>query len=520
MPKLIVLRDGHVERELELGVQDLLIGRSSDNDIVLQDPDRTVSRHHAEVRLEDSRYVVVDVGSQNGIMQDEERVERAELCAGRPVTIGSFTLEFQSDEGPALDGDGQATMPVKIDLASLPPAASGAGAPQPPVAPPTGERKVAAFGPTGTMRVPSAGVAAAGRGHIVTDTQRGARPAQDDAAAGSGVRPAGPSRMPVVLGAVAAVVVVGAALAFYLWPKAAPAASPSAQTGAVTKGAESPGPTLTDAERAFTEGRIDDASGSVEKLLAANPNDAQALALQSRVREAIRLRDSQAAPAASPATPPAPETSAAAPPAAPPPEPRQAQPAEPRPAPAPSAAAPQAGGFPMITRRPGESAELWRDRSRLLNERYQAAGDLLRAGKYAEAIQALSAIAAEERGYQSVGSLLAEARYALATQARQIIAGAKKLEENGDLVAALAELERAKQADPSLPETADLILKLRDHIELDAADAYAKAKQHDAAGRSVEAAEQYDRVVKLLPPSDARRQTAVARLKALRTVGR
>jgi tetratricopeptide (TPR) repeat protein len=511
MPKLIVLREGRVERQVELGVQDLLIGRSPDNDIVLDDPDRTVSRHHAEVRLEETCYVIVDVGSQNGILQDGRRVERVELQPGRPVTVGSFTIGFESEDGLSLDLENQPAVPVKIDLPLKPAALPEARERQAPSDLLRRESEAPAIGVRGTLRVPNTHIDPAGGAHLVTDTHRGAPADVPPSAAQDPAARASSSRGPMVrLGAVAALVIV-AALAYFLWPKPSPVGPPGAQAEPRPSTDEPLRKLLSEAETALGAGRLDEALASVDEALAASATDVQALALQSRVKDAIKAREVAAATPASPVTAlPAPVAPA---PPAPTPEPRSA--------PVTNAAAKLSpGGYPMLTRRGGETPEAWRDRSRQMSERYRAAGELLRAGKFTEAIPLFSAIAAEERGYQSVNSLLAEARYGLSTQTRQIVAGARKLEEGGDLPAALAELERAKQADPSLSETPELIRNLREHIEKDAADAYAKAKQHDAAGRSVDAAEQYDRVVKLLPQTDARHQTALARLKALRTVGR
>ena len=67
MAKLIIYQDNVPDREVELGVGNTRIGRGPDNDIVLADPTQSVSRHHAEVRLEENRYTIVDTNSQNGV---------------------------------------------------------------------------------------------------------------------------------------------------------------------------------------------------------------------------------------------------------------------------------------------------------------------------------------------------------------------------------------------------------------------------------------------------------------------
>jgi pSer/pThr/pTyr-binding forkhead associated (FHA) protein len=92
--RLIVFRDDTVHRAIELGKQGLAIGRGPSNDLVLDDPDRQISRFHAEVRWQDERWVLLDLGSQNGTWMESRRVDRVELQAGIPVMIGPYRLIF------------------------------------------------------------------------------------------------------------------------------------------------------------------------------------------------------------------------------------------------------------------------------------------------------------------------------------------------------------------------------------------------------------------------------------------
>jgi pSer/pThr/pTyr-binding forkhead associated (FHA) protein len=92
--RILVFRDDAVHRAIELGTRVLTIGRGAQNDLVLDDPDRTISRFHAEIRWEDGRHVLLDLGSQNGTWMDARRVDRVELTPGVPVTIGPYRLIF------------------------------------------------------------------------------------------------------------------------------------------------------------------------------------------------------------------------------------------------------------------------------------------------------------------------------------------------------------------------------------------------------------------------------------------
>jgi pSer/pThr/pTyr-binding forkhead associated (FHA) protein len=67
-------------------------GRHPGSDIFLDDV--TVSRRHAEFRLDNGGFHVVDVGSLNGTYVNREPVESAALANGDEVQIGKFRLLF------------------------------------------------------------------------------------------------------------------------------------------------------------------------------------------------------------------------------------------------------------------------------------------------------------------------------------------------------------------------------------------------------------------------------------------
>jgi hypothetical protein len=73
----------------------VVIGRSREADIVLQDPN--VSRRHAELRRDDGGWQIVDLGSTNGIKVNGRRVDNQPLRPGDQVTIGVTDLTFELD---------------------------------------------------------------------------------------------------------------------------------------------------------------------------------------------------------------------------------------------------------------------------------------------------------------------------------------------------------------------------------------------------------------------------------------
>lgn len=97
MARLRVVGDNGVEQVVEAGEGRLQIGRGRDNDIVLPDPQKGVSRAHAELRYENGHYVIVDLQSQNGTWIDGRRVDRGEVPIGSEIAIGAYRLTLLAD---------------------------------------------------------------------------------------------------------------------------------------------------------------------------------------------------------------------------------------------------------------------------------------------------------------------------------------------------------------------------------------------------------------------------------------
>jgi FHA domain/Domain of unknown function (DUF1707) len=70
----------------------MLIGRSSSCQIVLGDD--TVSRRHAELRFEDGRWLLRDLGSSNGTYVNGRWVTEAEVRAGDVIHFGGASLRL------------------------------------------------------------------------------------------------------------------------------------------------------------------------------------------------------------------------------------------------------------------------------------------------------------------------------------------------------------------------------------------------------------------------------------------
>jgi DNA-binding NtrC family response regulator len=89
---LVLINGDEAGRSFPLG-QSLRIGKSTDNDVVLEHP--TVSRNHLVVRRQGDQFLVQDLGSTNGTFIDGAQVREAFLRAGALLEVGDVQLRFQ-----------------------------------------------------------------------------------------------------------------------------------------------------------------------------------------------------------------------------------------------------------------------------------------------------------------------------------------------------------------------------------------------------------------------------------------
>jgi len=91
--ELALLDDGKPSKNYPLTKPKLLIGRLADSDVVLTDPG--VSRRHAEVRQENGRWMIADLGSTNGTQVNESTIGTWMLQEGDRITVGKTVLELR-----------------------------------------------------------------------------------------------------------------------------------------------------------------------------------------------------------------------------------------------------------------------------------------------------------------------------------------------------------------------------------------------------------------------------------------
>jgi sigma-B regulation protein RsbU (phosphoserine phosphatase) len=107
MAEIQVLTADGESRTLRLTNERVIIGRSREADVYL--PDQWLSRRHAEIQRRADGYYIVDLGSKNGTLLNDQRVEQQRLAAGDVIALGDHRLTFV-DDAPALPAE-EALMP-------------------------------------------------------------------------------------------------------------------------------------------------------------------------------------------------------------------------------------------------------------------------------------------------------------------------------------------------------------------------------------------------------------------------
>ena len=97
MPRLVGTAGPLSERAFIIPPRGLLIGRHSENDILLSD-ELMVSRHHAVIVQEQGQHVLYDRDSANGTWVNDQRVFRHVLCPGDRIQIWNSQFAYCSTE--------------------------------------------------------------------------------------------------------------------------------------------------------------------------------------------------------------------------------------------------------------------------------------------------------------------------------------------------------------------------------------------------------------------------------------
>ncbi|MDM0039939.1 FHA domain-containing protein [Variovorax sp. J22G21] len=92
MARLILLTKTTAPKVIDLAADRTSIGREVDNDVQILRP--RVSRHHAELSVEDDGTWLRDLGSSNGTFVNGRQVQRQELHHGDVIRVGDCDIRY------------------------------------------------------------------------------------------------------------------------------------------------------------------------------------------------------------------------------------------------------------------------------------------------------------------------------------------------------------------------------------------------------------------------------------------
>ncbi len=430
MAKLLIFRGETQLDERELTEQTVRIGRGAQNDIVLEDPGKGVSRNHAEIRFEGGRYTLIDLQSQNGIWVSGKRVPSVVLEPGVSAALGPFRLMVEAPAASPLTATGpisgsypatemtqlSSRTAAPLELDSLVPAVEKPSPVTPPAAkPPLPPTPVKA---PSSAKTPSAKPAA---------EKTASPPAQKT----SKQQPPSSANTRVLAGVFAAVVLIAlsAFIGYKLMHKRAPvtetAAAPPTTSVPVTPIATStiPAPPtsderLTTVEPLVTANVVADCQTALETInavLAEDPNNERAKGLLAKANACVNPK-----PGVTTAAPDKPAT----------------------------LIPPSQGGLEVIQ---GETEKAYRTRVQAMRKKYEDALAVLASQKYVQAMRALDEILPDvPSGYLDLAARRDEARAAIRAEAKSALAAAQAAENRGDFDAAIESYRRAHQLDQSI----------------------------------------------------------------------
>ena len=94
--KLVVIYGDHAGREYRLGSKRMLIGRTAQCDITINDS--SASRKHASIESKDGRFLLQDLKSTNGTQVNGKSVDIHVLSHGDKIRVGRTVLQFLGRE--------------------------------------------------------------------------------------------------------------------------------------------------------------------------------------------------------------------------------------------------------------------------------------------------------------------------------------------------------------------------------------------------------------------------------------
>lgn len=90
LAELVIVRGPYAGERFVLDIPEITIGRDPSCEVFLND--RTVSRRHAHLSIQDGLAVIEDLGSLNGTWVDGAIISQSVLHSGSNIQIGTFKM--------------------------------------------------------------------------------------------------------------------------------------------------------------------------------------------------------------------------------------------------------------------------------------------------------------------------------------------------------------------------------------------------------------------------------------------
>jgi len=87
------------------------MGRKLDNHIVLNDP--RVSRNHAQIRMVDNHFILLDLNSTGGTMVNGKKISKSVLYSGDTISLAGLEIKFVQDTPRMISKSMERTGPLK-----------------------------------------------------------------------------------------------------------------------------------------------------------------------------------------------------------------------------------------------------------------------------------------------------------------------------------------------------------------------------------------------------------------------
>lgn len=117
MPKLILMSNRGITKQVALSGSETRIGRTVDNDIVIDE--NQVSRSHAVLTVDGPFVSIKDVGSRNGVFVNGTKVNAQILMNGDTIAIGDSQIRFLAGDQDFTDVEALRLMTIPGLLVDL-----------------------------------------------------------------------------------------------------------------------------------------------------------------------------------------------------------------------------------------------------------------------------------------------------------------------------------------------------------------------------------------------------------------